>query len=181
MKKNISEKIKFDIDLTPLLDVIFIVLMVVMCKVNLNNAAEAAEAPGAEISESSEEAISESMKEKLLEELTEIEDRVTFVIIYADFEDEDPTLRHVRCTVNGNEDPSMPPIDIDPDNEEESYDKIRTYLTRVLEDHAGIPVWMAIDDAQILYRDYVKIQDILSEIKGSGVGDLYISEETDAQ
>ena len=69
MKKNISEKIKFDIDLTPLLDVIFIVLMVVMCKVNLNNAAEAAEAPGAEISESSEEAISESMKEKLLEEL----------------------------------------------------------------------------------------------------------------
>ena len=178
MKKNISEKIKFDIDLTPLLDVIFIVLMVVMCNLNLNSAAKTAQAAG---EDTSEEAISESMKEKLLEELTEIEDRVAFVIIYADFEDEDPTLRHVRFTVNGNEDPTMPAIDIDPDNEEESYDKIRTYLTRVLEDHEGIPVWMAIDDAQILYRDYVKIQDILSELKGSGVGDLYISEETDAQ
>ena len=178
MKKNISEKIKFDIDLTPLLDVIFIVLMVVMCNVNLNNAAEA---PGAEISESSEEAISESMKKKLLEELTEIEDRVAFVIIYADFEDADPTLRHVRFKVNDKEDPSMPLIDINPDNEEESYDKIRTYLSRVLEDYDGIPVWMSIDDAQILYRDYVKIQDILEELKGSGVGDLYISEEADAQ
>ncbi len=178
MKKNISEKMKFDIDLTPLLDVIFIVLMVVMCNLNLNSAAKTAQAAG---EDTSEEAISESMKEKLLEELTEIEDRVAFVIIYADFEDENPTLRHVRFTVNGNEDPTMPAIDIDPDNEEESYDRIRTYLTRVLEDRAGIPVWMAIDDTQILYRDYVKIQDILSELKGSGVGDLYISEETDAQ
>ena len=180
MKKNNPSKIKFDIDLTPLLDVIFIVLMVVMCNVNLNSTAEAAKAPGEEISEPSEEA-SESMKKKLLNELTEIEDRVAFVIIYADFEDEDPTLRHVRFTVNGKEEPSMPVIDIDPDNEEESYDRIETYLTRVLEDRDGIPVWMAIDDAQILYRDYVKIQDILSEIKGSGVGDLYISEDTDAQ
>ena len=169
-RKNRFEKLKPDIDLTPLLDVIFIVLMVVMCNVNLKSATALASEDTA-----SEEQISESMKEQLIEELSEMEDRICFVIVYADFDDADPSNRRVRFTVNGEEDAAYRQIDITADTEDEAYADIETYIGRILEDKAGIPTWVSVDDSQILYRDYVRLQSLLSDMHAKGNTDLYIS------
>ncbi len=168
-RRKTFDKINIALDLTSLLDVIFLVLMVVMCSSH-NNVNEINE-----VQKDLEEAKSTiEMYEAHEDDIENLSERVVFLTIRADFDAEDPTRRTVKI-MTGDDLKGAEQIDITAEDEEEKYTEIKEKVTSVLAGVSGadsdeaetIPVWVTLSDENILYRDWVKFDEMLGELKGS--------------
>ena len=168
-RRNTFDKINIELDLTSLLDVIFIVLMVVLCS-SYNNDHKIGELQKA-LDDANGKA---GMYEDHGDDIEHLDERVVFLTIRADFYTEDPTHRTVRIMTNDDYN-GAEQIDITPEDEEEKYsaikDKIATVLDSTSETSAEktetIPVWVTLSDENILYRDWVEFDDMLGVLKES--------------
>jgi biopolymer transport protein ExbD len=157
-----TDKFNIDLDLTSMLDVIFIILMVVMTSQLLNNAKETATAR--ELSAELEAAKADNKAyEMQLQNMENPEKLVSFVTLYANFESADPKTRHIKLLLG--EETAIDDIKLPPDNEETAYKDFGDKLASFLDDHNDTPVLLTLDDSNILYRDHVRMEEILASLK----------------
>ncbi len=150
MKKSFSSKGKINIDLTSLLDVIFLVLMVVMCYQKINGTRAEAAPP---------------------EIVVNTVDGVKNVVLYVTYDDSDITSRHIYLKRDAESD-EIQDIVITPETEEASYSAFETKLKEYLSANSMMPVLVTIDDSRILYRDAVRMTELLGSI-GDEYTNLY--------
>ncbi|MCR4651307.1 MAG: hypothetical protein K5662_06090 [Lachnospiraceae bacterium] len=150
-----------EIDLTPLLDVIFIVLMVVMCQQSLS--AQTTQEEIDKLTTELEEAVDDSEFYKdQLGNYENADQLVAYVTLYADYETDDPATRHVRLAYNS--DIAFEEIEITPEKEETAYGDIKDELVAFLTDHKEIPVLITLNENRILYRDQKKMTALFDEL-----------------
>lgn len=175
MKKSVKKgQNSIDIDLTSMLDVIFIILMVVMCNVTLG------QTKAEEIREQLETAQSEldevqadlETYEQLVDTESNIESEVAIISLHADYDINDPTTRSVRLLRrvdrDGNEkEAEFTAVTLTPSNDgkDAGFEEIRSSLETFLNANSEIPVLLRIDDEQILYRDWMTLNEILGELQ----------------
>ena len=164
MKRKKQDKFHIDLDLTSMLDVIFIILMVVMCQLRIDAKSETETMAQleAQLAEAQETA---DMYRDHLEAMENEEKEVSFLTVYADFEPEDPSVRHVRMVRDEN--PVMEDITIRPENEEEGFKTFADTLDRYLKeaDAENMPVLLTLNADRILYRDHVRVSALLDELR----------------
>ncbi len=153
--------------MTALLDVIFIILMVVLCntKAQVN-----------EITSKYDDArgIIET-SDNQLDNYEHMEKYVSVVTIYADYDSIDPKLRHIKYTLNTNED--VYAVEIQPETEDSAYEEFIASINEfILERADKQPVLINIDTSQILHRDYMRMEKEISLLK-SQYGNLYVNEK----
>lgn len=166
MKHRLSGKLKNTIELTSLLDVIFIVLMIVICNQQINMTAKTNEARVM-----MEEAADMQAEAKAQKELYEqhndtyaaINDQMDIITVYVDYKPSDIKNRQIRIMANDEE---LPMITLSPSNAKEAYGKFETALeNRVAAAEASKkPVIISIDTTQILYRDEQAVEEIVSRL-----------------
>lgn len=97
-KRNAGKNNTIEIDLTSMLDVIFIILMVVMSNVSLGKVS--AEEIQVKLDQTQSELDAAKADIQTYETLNKAQENVTadvaFVVLYADYDSTDPTTRHVR-------------------------------------------------------------------------------------
>ena len=179
-----------DIELTSLLDVIFIVLMIVLCNQQLNmqaktDAAAAQEAEAeAELSEAQEmmeEAVSlqeaaydfaaeKEMYEEQLKAYEEMQDEVVSIVLYADYKPSDLRTRTVRILSGSAE---LSSFTLTPGKEQEVFLRVQEALRTEIAENAGKPVIITLSTEKILYRDEESLSEVLAVLSGS-CENLYI-------
>lgn len=167
MNKSFLSKNRINLDMTALLDVIFIILMVVLCntKTQINDITNKLDDATGTINTSDNQ----------LDNFEHLEKYVSVVSVYADYDSMDPTLRHIRYTLNTNEDVYV--VDIKPGTEDSAYEEFIASINGfILERADKQPVLINIDTSQILHRDYVRIEKEISLLK-SQYGNLYVNEK----
>ena len=173
MNRSFLEKARIDVDLTSLLDVIFIILMVVLChqQVDANNNQAVMENLQSQIS-AAEDAVAENvMYEERLDTYENIDEYINLITVYAEYDVSDVTKRYIRIMNGENE---IKKIEITPESETEGYAQFEEALKALItESDSTKPVLCSLDLNQILYRDAIKINDIVSKIEDS---DLYFKE-----
>jgi biopolymer transport protein ExbD len=160
-----------DIDLTPLLDVIFIVLMVVMCQQSLTSNAEKEALTELENNMEVTQAENEIMKTQL--ESYETEDQlVAFITLNADYEKNDPKTRHIRLAYN--DETVIEDIVITPDTQVQAYDQFVSEISAFVESKEGMPVLLTLQDEGILYRDHVRLEKEIAQLQET-YSNLYLT------
>ena len=151
-----------DIDLTPLLDVIFIVLMVVMCQQSLTSNAEKETITELENNMEVVEAENEIMKTQLdnYENETQL---VAYITLEADYEKNDPKTRHIRLAYN--DESVIEDIVITPDTQVQAYDQFVQEISTFVESKEGVPVLLTLEDEGILYRDHVRLEKEIAQLQ----------------
>lgn len=147
--------------MTPLLDVIFIVLMVVMCHQTLDsqNAQETIDT----LEEKLDDATGKNgIYETQLGAYENANDLVAYVTLYADYETTNPKTRNIRLAYNN--DVAFDTITITPTTETESYEKFQEEMEMFLTEKENMPVLIVLDDSHILYRDQQQLAKILQEL-----------------
>ncbi|MCR5501585.1 MAG: hypothetical protein K6F53_01100 [Lachnospiraceae bacterium] len=171
MKKKGQEKSRIDLDLTSMLDVIFIILMVVMCqfRFDADKDAKTLEKYKDERDEAVERAEESEEEAEIyrtqLESIEDAEQRVTFLTVFVDFEAADPSVRHIRMLHN--EDPAIEDITIRPETENAQYRSFESRLEEYLSENDGMPVLLTLNEERILYRDHEAVEDVLELLKTS--------------
>jgi len=178
MKKGQNGKAGVDIDLTSMLDVIFIILLVVMCQqmFTVKEEVKKTEEIQAEYNELYKQYEDVSGNYTLLyderKNKTEVEKKVAFITIYADYDKEYPQNRHIK-TLRDDEMEIGNPYDIQKENEAEVFEKIKGDIIAYLSVNKEIPVLITIDDTQILYRDFVSLKNVFESIRDEGYTNLF--------
>lgn len=182
MNNRFLRKTDTAIELTSLLDVIFIVLMVVICSKNYDVQlksetaektvieAEAAMHEAEEMMKSAEDALAENVLLREQAELcSDVFSQVTMVAIYANYEKNTPQHRIIRVAVNDNEPVKMTMLT--PEEPHKGFDELEAYLTGILDKADGMPVIISVNRTGILYRDDAELTRVLN--KFSGYKNLY--------
>jgi biopolymer transport protein ExbD len=163
MKRNKSRDII--IDLTSLLDVVFIVLMVVNLKSTaLQQVAEEKLADANSQIASAETA--QEIYEAQLDNLGVAKDLVTTVAIVSTYEEDRPSTRHIAINLGGVDEE---PIELSGSNTGSKFDELEKRLTDFVNDHPGTIIVMSLNqgDEDILYRDEKQIMSILEKLEAS--------------
>ena len=171
MRKKHS-RTDFVIDLTSLLDVIFIVLLIVMCgqKLLSDDTKEAA-AKAEEMIEAADESLRESdaLQEyyrRHTEAFENTEKYVRFVDVVAYFDSSTRISdRTVIISAGIDDGTELVKIPVTAANEQEGYAQLQKYLTGIIEeatDGVSVPVILSLNrgDESILYRDETAISNI---------------------
>ena len=166
MKNRFSGKLKNTIELTSLLDVIFIVLMIVVCnqQINMTVKEDSAKVAMAEALDAQADADAEKELYKQHRETYEtINEQMDVITVYVDYTPSDIKNREIRIMVNDDE---LPMIKISPSNAKESYEKLEKSLDSKVSaaNDAGKPVIISIDTSQILYRDEKAVDEIIGRL-----------------
>ena len=165
MKNRFSNRINNSIDLTSLLDVIFIVLMIVMCYQQIYlekreaNADVVMEEAMAMQDEAAEAMADASVYAEQLDTYEDMFNQIAVITVYASYQPSDPRNRQIRVLINNEE---VSTIDVSPTNAEEAYGRLAQLLEDNITKHAEIPVIISLDDEQILYRDQLRISDMIN-------------------
>ena len=182
------------IDLTPLLDVIFILLIVVITYVSelgMNESdamkqevkdahKQMQEARQREIDAADRmaeaEAVAETAKEQLIV-YKNMYDSVNVVTIYASYTPSDIKNRTVHVQINANE---MWEEKINPSNEDDVWEKCKKYIEDELvnDSDKSIPTLFSITNEKMLYRDE---QSILSLYEKLNIEDKYLKTYTETE
>lgn len=150
-----------DIDLTPLLDVIFIVLMVVMCHQALDS--KSSEEELVLVHEQLEDAVAENeVHETQLHAYEDANDLVAYVTLRADYDTQNPRIRHIQLAYNN--DVAFEEITITPETEKTGYASLEDNMNQFLSEKESMPVLIVLNEEHILYRDQVKISQMLDEL-----------------
>lgn len=159
------------IDLTSLLDVIFIVLLVVMCgqqgvTATLNETvAEAAETKA-------QAETTKALYDDMISMENSLQKLVWAASISVPYDKSEITKREIKVLVEGKELESFPLIGNDV---EESFDNFQKFMAEYIEDNEDKPVILSLneEDDKILYRDEMRISEIIKDLL-SGYDNVYI-------
>lgn len=155
------------IDLTSLLDVIFIILLIVICnQQNITNKTQAQQKEASELIEQAESQL------QLYNDQMESVDYLCIVSVNARYEPDNVTARHISVQKKGED---VEVIDMIGNNTEEPLQKLQMMLEEYIDAHQGKPLILSLNenDEKILYRDEKAIQKIFNELK-AGSEDVYI-------
>lgn len=160
------------IDLTSLLDVIFIVLLLVMCNQQLHSreAQQMTEEAARELEEASQ---LRQTYESHIEKYEETEEYVLFIDVTASYSEQTLTERTIRIMAGADttgEEPYV--IAISPESASAGYQELKEYLSTGIEGYlsrgegAERPVILTLNkgDEDILYRDEVAIRTIFENL-----------------
>lgn len=158
-KKTLGQAV---IDLTPLLDVVLLVLIVVLC--SQSSQAGDASAAGQElitIQDTNNQLTNEI--ETLKEQLANFENEseyMNLITVSASFDKSNRKYRTIFLVVNGTE----LKYDLNPSNADAIWNVCRNKIAEIADADPDIPTLISIKDEGMLYRDVVAISDICREI-----------------
>lgn len=153
---------EFIIDLTPLLDVVFILLIVVLCfqeNYSMDADARYEEAVQLEQDVITEKEKIEGINATLQEQLETYEQILKYenvVAIYASPMPDDRTHRILHVEVNSNEPQTW---EIKPGREEQVWLECKNYIESTLSDRTELYTIIKVANEKMLYRDYEKIRN----------------------
>ena len=163
MKRNKSRDII--IDLTSLLDVVFIVLMVVNLKSTaLQQVAEEKLADAKAQTQSAETA--QEIYEMQAENLGVAQELVTTVAIVSTYDEDRPSTRHIAINLGGVD---AEPIELSGSNTGAQFEDLEQRLQTFVAEHPQMIIVMSLNqgDEDILYRDEKQIMSILERLEAS--------------
>ncbi len=150
------------IDLTSLLDVIFIVLLIVVCDQRTMGAQEEASKKAYDIQRAMYEDMVETSGSYNL-----------FVSVYSKYDEDNPVSRVIYVQKKGEEEAGAT-FELDGNDVKGEMDEFKDYLAAYIEDNPGKPVVLSLNenDDDILYRDEKAILEIFDELNENP--DVYI-------
>ena len=161
------------IDLTSLLDVIFIFLLIVLTSMTVGYSEQKQKLKEKEavidekISEYMNETIDEEAIKQRLEDYDEqyLGTKVKFVSIVGNYSEEDNSIRIIRIDVPDDE-PFVVEINDkdDSNNEQKAYEAIQKYLEEYAADNKDFAIVVSICEVDILNRDYEAIESKIKSI-----------------
>lgn len=171
MKKR-RHRAKSDIliDLTSLLDVIFIVLLVVIARQQtLTEKQQEQVSAGASVEEAMAKMQDAQVKYELymdqLETAEQIGQYVSVISVNSYYSEEDITERHVQLYLKGDADP-FETIDLKGENVQPALNRFRATIEEYAEKNDDLPIILTLNenDEKILYRDERAIKGIFDEL-----------------
>ncbi|MBR4780133.1 MAG: hypothetical protein IK014_02095 [Lachnospiraceae bacterium] len=177
------------IDLTPLLDVIFIVLIVVLAGRDTFNAnveqkyaeAEQVQSEAEQKQIEAEQEINDMMAsvktyESQLEVFEELNDQFNVIAVSTYYKLQDRTYRNVIVKTFGNEPVAM---ELNPSNSDKVWDQFKTIIEDVVkaDETKETIISLKIEEGEkTLYRDYEKMKNIINELQGIYPGKISVKE-----
>lgn len=177
------------IDLTPLLDVIFIVLIVVLAGRDTFNAnveqkyaeAEQVQSEAEQKQIEAEQEINDMMAsvktyESQLEVFEELNDQFNVIAVSTYYKLQDRTYRNVIVKTFGNEPVAM---ELNPSNSDKVWDRFKTIIEDVVkaDETKETIISLKIEESEkTLYRDYEKMKNIINELQGIYPGKISVKE-----
>ncbi|MDO4808648.1 MAG: hypothetical protein Q4A04_01595 [Eubacteriales bacterium] len=182
MKHRLKNKLNTVVELTSLLDVIFIVLMIVICNQQINleekgHDVETAYEEAAEVKAEAEAALSEAedlraeaeaekaLFEEHLEKFEDVSSQMTTVTVIIDYQPSNLRTRTIRLVADAD---TPETITITPETENDAYTKFEEKLEDLVTqaEASDKPVVISIDMTRILYRDELRAEEVLSAVYG---------------
>lgn len=182
MKHRLKNKLNTVVELTSLLDVIFIVLMIVICNQQINleekgHDVEAAYEEAALLTAEAEAALTEAedlraeaeaekaLFEEHLEKFEDISSQMTTVTVIIDYQPSNLRTRTIRLMADAD---TPETITITPETENDAYTKFEEKLEDLVAqaEASDKPVVISIDMTRILYRDELRAEEVLSAVYG---------------
>ena len=165
--RNKRSKGNILIDLTSLLDVVFIVLLILICKLDADKAALGT-ARDDLVREKASLETTQSLYEDQLESMQGIADYVVMISVHAAFDPEDARTRRIDIL---NSDMSSVIPQIDPligTNESRGYAQLKDYIETYIKENPDRTIVLSLNeqDEDILYRDERYISNMFSQIYG---------------
>lgn len=188
MNNKYLKKANTVIELTSLMDVIFILLAVVMCRQQLDmtekqknaevtviEAQEAVKEAG-EMMDAAEAALSENaMLKEQLELCSDVFSQVTFVTVKLTYEPNHPETRRIRTILNDDEPKVL--ATLTRGDAKKGFDELSEYLASVAETAGDSPVILKVDRSQILYRDDKELTMLIRRLDDT-YDNLFVKEGT---
>ena len=176
MKKDKREKNRIDLDLTSMLDVIFIILIVVMCQLSINasnkdreseskqNTIDAMQTENVDLHTEIESLKEENvLYETHLSNMENEEHLVSFITLSAEYETADPSIRHIRLL--SGEDTKIEDMIIEEETKSDKFKELEIILSELIETDTDVPVLLTLYEDRILYRDQTRIMQILDDLR----------------
>lgn len=182
MKHRLKNKLNTVVELTSLLDVIFIVLMIVICNQQINleekgHDVEAAYEEAALLTAEAEAALSEAedlraeaeaekaLFEEHREKFEDVSSQMTTVTVIIDYQPSNLRTRTIRLMADAD---APETITITPETENDAYTKFEEKLEDLVTqaEASDKPVVISIDMTRILYRDELRAEEVLSAVYG---------------
>lgn len=182
MRSRKGNKLNTAIELTSLLDVIFIVLMIVICNQQINleekgHDVEAAYEEAALLTAEAQAALSEAedlraeaeaekaLFEEHREKFEDVSSQMTTVTVIIDYQPSNLRTRTIRLMADAD---APETITITPETENDAYTKFEEKLEDLVTqaEASDKPVVISIDMTRILYRDELRAEEVLSAVYG---------------
>ena len=160
------------IDLTPLLDVVFLVLIVVLAgQDNYNTEADRKYAEAEQYVKEAAEKIDETEAENsvLTEQMdaySSLNEFFNVVTVYAAYSRENRKLRTIYIKVNTDDTVT---INLNPSNVTSAWSECRNYIEDIIKKDESLPMILSLDlnnSEKMLYRDEQSINDMFMELLG---------------
>ncbi|MBQ9549997.1 MAG: hypothetical protein IJU87_04215 [Lachnospiraceae bacterium] len=175
MRRDRHGKSDILIDLTSLLDVIFILLMVVLAKQQVSGMElEKKEVFISELQSSLERTEAEELdKLRLYTDQIDTAEKTVIISVTATFNPVEPKQRSLKILKNGNTEADE--FILSGGDTKEAYEAFEKKLREYVSSPEGMPVILSIadDGSEILYRDQKRIQEIFLSLQ-KGSDDIYI-------
>lgn len=172
MRRNRRRNEDVVIDLTSLLDVIFIVLLVVICYASrLNSNAQSQQQDLGKQIESADNA--RNAYSDMIEEADSLTEYVGIVVVRIPPSENDYTKRTIYLLENGEKE--LVNYSLEGNNTSAQFDSLRSSIEHYVEDHSGRPVIISINDMdeEILYRDEKVVTAMTQELQEK-YGNVYV-------
>ncbi len=154
------------IDLTSLLDVVFIVLLVVMCQLQETKNTSAAKEESIQQQENDFNELKKLYSDQL-ESLGSVSDYISYITVNAQY-DEDLITRHITI-LNSDKQSEIPEIpQLKGLRVSDGYDELKEYLSTYVAENPERVVVLSFNenDEDILYRDEKAIKEIFTQLSG---------------
>lgn len=163
---------KLIIDLTPLLDVVLLILFIVLRGMSVERSELTVQEKNIEERENrlaDEIASAEAERDSVASQLKTYENLgqyVNVLNIYSAYRPSDPRYRTVYVLINA-EEPAQ--YELSPDNDKEKWSEIRSYIEENITE-TGAPIVLSIqsinrdENEKMLYRDEIAIKEIYEEL-----------------
>lgn len=167
MNNGFWKKNQTSIDLTSLLDVIFIVLLVVMCaqRLNMQDIVESEKSAKEQVVEIQDELAATqeevSVYKEQIDTLENEFENMGLVSVSVNYVPSDIKNRTITVLIN-DEEPIT--ISLTPDNKTEALGELENKLNEFISAKADIPVIISVDTSDILYRDENAVNGILDAL-----------------
>ncbi len=175
MRRQGKKKNDILIDLTSLLDVIFILLMVVLARQQVSGMDLERQSARLEEEEQSLKEEKEKVQDefRLYSDQNDITDKTVIISVTATFDPENPKERSLKILKNGNSAPDV--FILKGGDTKEAYREFEEKLRSYVSEGEGLPVVLSLadDGSEILYRDAKRIQEIFNSLS-SVSDDIYL-------
>lgn len=162
MRRKRNNKSDVLIDLTSLLDVIFIVLLIVLCgQSKLKN--DLKDRQAAEENAQSNAEATQKIYEDMIDTANNINNYIMTTSVAVPYNKTEVRKREIKILVEGKE---MKSFSLNGIDTEEPFDDFKSYLSEYVNQYKDKPVILSLndDDDKILYRDEVAVNRIFDEL-----------------